>query len=171
MTNNDVLRRFRYALELDNERLLACFRESNVELTLAELAALLKTEEEPGFCALSDQRLGQLLDGFVALKRGRREPEPGPLESSAIAPQPGASEAPPELSNNRILRAIKIGLGLRDTDVLAIMELASTPVSKTELSALFRREDHRNYQPCGNQFLRNFLKGLALWHRSRSTMR
>ncbi|MDB4989500.1 MAG: hypothetical protein JWN04_4678, partial [Myxococcaceae bacterium] len=75
------------------------------------------------------------------------------------------AQAVVDLSNNRILRALKIALELKDVDMLAIMELASTPITKTELSALFRREDHRNYQPCGNQFLRNFLKGLGVWHR------
>jgi uncharacterized protein YehS (DUF1456 family) len=157
MTNNDVLRRFRYALELDNLSLLACFDEAGVDLLPERLASMLKSEEEPGFEPLSDALLGSFLDGFIARRRGRPEPRPGFDREH---------QTPVDLSNNRILRAIKIGLELRDVDLLAIMELASTPISKTELSALFRREDHRNYQPCGNQFLRNFLKGLALWHRS-----
>lgn len=158
MTNNDVLRRFRYALELDNLSLLACFADGGRALAPERLAGFLKSEEETGFESLPDAMLGSFLDGFIARRRGKREPQPGfeQEESTASA----------DMSNNRILRAIKIGLALRDVDILAIMELASTPVSKTELSALFRREDHRNYQPCGNQFLRNFLKGLALWHRS-----
>jgi uncharacterized protein YehS (DUF1456 family) len=35
-------------------------------------------------------------------------------------------------------------------------------VSKPELSALFRKVGHTNYRPCGDQLLRNFLKGLTL---------
>lgn len=154
MTNNDVLRRFRYALELDNLTLLAIFRLAGVELAPEQLASMLKSEEEVGFEPVSDELLGRFLDGFILKQRGPRPRQPG-----------FDHEAPADLSNNRVLRAIKIGLELKDVDILAIMELASTPISKTELSALFRREDHRNYQPCGNQFLRNFLKGLALWHR------
>jgi uncharacterized protein YehS (DUF1456 family) len=162
MTNNDVLRRLLYALELDNMTVLSCFREADVPVAPERLAGMLKAEEEPGFVPLGDALLARFLDGFVARRRGKREPAPAAERTD---------EPAPDLSNNRILRAIKIGLELRDVDILAIMELAGTPISKTELSALFRREDHRNYQPCGNQFLRNFLKGLALWHRGRATLR
>jgi uncharacterized protein YehS (DUF1456 family) len=154
MTNNDVLRRFRYALELDNLTLLAVFQLSGVKLAPERLASMLKSEEEVGFEAISDELLGRFFDGFITKQRG---PRPGPPEVG--------SAASVDLNNNRVLRAIKIGLELRDVDMLAVMELAGTPISKTELSALFRREDHRNFQACGNQFLRNFLKGLALWHR------
>lgn len=154
MTNNDVLRSFRYALDLKDATLLACFAEAGPAILPSQLAALLRRDEDPGFEPLSDQLLSQFLDGFVSTRRGKREPKPGE-----------ASGTPTALSNNRILRAVRIGLELKDTDVIEIMSLADTVVSKTELSALFRREDHRNYQPCGNQFLRNFLRGLALWHR------
>ena len=34
-------------------------------------------------------------------------------------------------------------------------------VSNSELSAVMRREGHRNYKPCGDRYLRNFLRGLA----------
>jgi uncharacterized protein YehS (DUF1456 family) len=154
MTNNDVLRTLRYALELDNRKLLELWAQSGVKLSLRQLASMLKNEDEPGFTPLSDASLGALLDGFVTDLRGAR-------------PQTQGSERAPEaLTNNRILRALRIGLALKDTDVAAIMSLAGASVSKAELAALFRREDHRNYQPCGNQFLRSFLRGLGIWHRS-----
>ena len=35
-------------------------------------------------------------------------------------------------------------------------------LSEHELGALFRKEGHHNYRECGDQFLRNFLKGLTL---------
>jgi uncharacterized protein YehS (DUF1456 family) len=154
VTNNDVLRSLRYALELDNATLVEYFALADVEMPLTFLASLLKKDDELGFEPLSDELLGRLLDGLIAKLRGPRDP------GRAVAP-----EAAGELTNNRILRSLRIGLGLKDTEVLAIMQLAGVTVSKSELGALFRREDHRNYQPCGDQFLRNFLKGLALWHR------
>jgi uncharacterized protein YehS (DUF1456 family) len=154
VTNNDILRSFRYALELDNPALLECLALSGAKVSLAELAAMLKHEEEPGFEPLPDDLLQALLDGFVIKLRGKREPKPGEK------PEP-----PARLSNNRVLRSLRIALELKDADMLHILELAGMPVTKAELNALFRREDHRNYQPAGNQLLRNFLKGLALWHR------
>ena len=154
MTNNDVLRSFRYALELDNATLVEYFALADVEMPLSFLASLLKKEDEPGFEPLDDELLGRLLDGFIVKHRGRR------TESAEPAREPEL-----ELSNNRILRSLKIALGLKDSDLVGIMKLAGVLVSKSELSALFRREGHRNYQPCGDQFLRNFLRGLGLWHR------
>jgi uncharacterized protein YehS (DUF1456 family) len=157
MTNNDILRSLRYALALKDDAVMACFAEGGVVVTRGQLAALLAREEDPRFEPLQDQLLRQFLDGFVSSRRGKREP-----------PADERRNEPTALSNNRILRALRIGLALKDTDVLDIMERAGTPLTKTELSALFRREDHRNYQPCGNQFLRTFLRGLGLWFRERN---
>jgi uncharacterized protein YehS (DUF1456 family) len=154
MTNNDVLRTLRYALELDNNSLLELFALANVELSLRDLAGMLKDDDEPGFAPLSDALLGRLLEGLVRKQRGPREPREGEER-----------QAPARLTNNHILRALRIALQLKDTDVVAILALAGVGVSKTELGALFRRDDHRNYQPCGDQFLRNFLRGLGIWHR------
>jgi uncharacterized protein YehS (DUF1456 family) len=153
MTNNDVLRSFRYALELDPTTLLGYFLEGGERLQLVDVASMLKDEGEPGAQGLDDGQLSRFLDGLVAKHRGPREPN-------------AASPASPErLTNNRILRALRIAFALRDTDVSDIMALAGRNVSKTELGALFRREDHRNYQPCGDQFLRAFIRGLGVWHR------
>jgi uncharacterized protein YehS (DUF1456 family) len=43
-----------------------------------------------------------------------------------------------------------------------VFESAGWPVSKPELTALFRQPGHANYRPCGDQLLRNFLKGLTM---------
>jgi len=152
MTNNDILRTLRYALELGSTSLLAIFTSARVDLPPARLAAMLKHDDEPGFEPLPDRLLGQFLDGFVELRRGKREP--------GAAPSPAIP-----MSNNRVLRSLKIALELKDTDVIAIMKLAGVDISKGEVSALFRREGHSNYKACGNQFLRNFLRGLGVWHR------
>jgi len=154
VTNNDVLRSFRYALELDNTTLVDLFALADVEMPLSFLASLLKKDDEPGFEPMDDELLGRLLDGFIVKERGRREGAEEPARTPAQ-----------ELTNNRILRSLKIALQLKDDDLVGIMGLAGVRVSHAELSALFRREGHRNYQPCGEQFLRNFLRGLGAWHR------
>jgi uncharacterized protein YehS (DUF1456 family) len=157
MTNNDFLRSFRYALELDPATMQAFFAESGAQLPLARVAAMLKDEGEPGFEALSDDLLSNFLDGVIAAYRG-------PRATGEAAPKP---EGPRAVSNNRILRALRIAFELRDTDVQELMQAAGREVSKAELGALFRREDHRNYQPCGDQFMRAFLRGLGLKRRQR----
>jgi uncharacterized protein YehS (DUF1456 family) len=72
------------------------------------------------------------------------------------------------MKNNDILKKIRIALNLKDTDIIDILKLADFEISKTELSALFRKEDHKNYKECGDQILRRFLNGLIIRNRGRS---
>lgn len=69
------------------------------------------------------------------------------------------------LSNNDILKKLRVALELKDDDIIHILKLSDFEVSKSELNALFRKEDHPNYMPCGDQLLRNFLNGLITYKR------
>ena len=60
---------------------------------------------------------------------------------------------------------MRIALNLNADDMLAVMKLADMVLSASELTALFRRKDHKHYKECGDQFLRNFLQGLTVKHR------
>ncbi|HLP11847.1 MAG TPA: DUF1456 family protein [Flavobacteriales bacterium] len=66
------------------------------------------------------------------------------------------------MTNNDILKKLRVALSLKDDDIVAILKLAGFEVSKSELGALFRNEDHPKYMPCGDQLLRNFLNGLII---------
>jgi uncharacterized protein YehS (DUF1456 family) len=66
------------------------------------------------------------------------------------------------LTNNDILKKLRVALKLRDDDIIHILSLANFKVSKSELGAIFRKEDHPNYKECGDQLLRNFLNGLVI---------
>ena len=67
------------------------------------------------------------------------------------------------MTNNDILKKLRIALKLRDEDIIEILKLVDFQVSKSELGALFRAEDHPNYKECGDQLLRNFLNGLIIY--------
>ncbi len=54
---------------------------------------------------------------------------------------------------------------LRDDEIVEILKLVDLKVSKSELGAFFRKEDHPNYVECGDQILRNFLNGLVIHYR------
>jgi len=69
------------------------------------------------------------------------------------------------LTNNDIFKKLCVALELRDDDIIKILKLVNFEISKTELSAIFRNEDHPNYKPCGDQLLRNFLNGLVIYKR------
>jgi uncharacterized protein YehS (DUF1456 family) len=66
------------------------------------------------------------------------------------------------MSNNDILKKLRVALKLKNDDIQKILLLANFNVSISELNALFRNEDHPNFKPCGDQILRNFLNGLII---------
>jgi energy-coupling factor transporter ATP-binding protein EcfA2 len=66
------------------------------------------------------------------------------------------------MTNNDIFKKLRVAHKLRDEDIIKILELVDFRVSKSELNALFQREDHPNYVECGDQILRNFLNGLVI---------
>ena len=69
------------------------------------------------------------------------------------------------LTNNDILKKIRVALELKDEDVVNILKLADFDITKSELNALYRKPDHPNYKECGDQLLRNFLNGLIIFKR------
>lgn len=71
------------------------------------------------------------------------------------------------LTNNDILKKLRVALTLKDTDILDIIKLSGFEVTKTELSALFRNPDDDRYVECGDQILRRFLDGLIIKNRGR----
>ncbi|MBC7170870.1 MAG: DUF1456 family protein, partial [Polyangiaceae bacterium] len=109
----------------------------------------LKREDEEGFRECPDEVMGRFLNGLVVLRRGRDESRP---QQSLDLP----------LSNNTVLKKLRVAFNLKEDDMLAVFALAGFAVSKPALSAVFRKEGQPNYRPCGDQFLRNFLKGLTL---------
>ncbi|MGI9550504.1 MAG: DUF1456 family protein [Aurantibacter sp.] len=66
------------------------------------------------------------------------------------------------MTNNDVLKKLRVALRFRDDDILQILELVDFKLSKSELGAFFRNENHPNYRECGDQILRNFLNGLVL---------
>lgn len=69
------------------------------------------------------------------------------------------------MTNNDIFKKLRVALSFRDTDIIECLKNVNFEISKSELSAIFRNEDHPNYQPCGDQLLRKFLDGLIIRNR------
>ena len=66
------------------------------------------------------------------------------------------------LTKNDIFKKLRVAHKLRDDDIVKICALVDFKVTKSELGAIFRAEDHPKYVECGDQFLRNFLNGLII---------
>lgn len=69
------------------------------------------------------------------------------------------------VSNNDVLKKLRVALKLTSKDIIHILSLVDFRISETELNAFFRKEDHPNYRECGDQILRNFLNGLVIYKR------
>lgn len=151
MINNDVLRSIRYMLDLSDGMVvdLAKLVDPDFQLEKADVEAMLKREDEEGFVACTDRVLAHVLDGLVLHYRGRDESQPQrPVEK--------------RVTNNVVLKKLRVAFELKDVDMHEIMALAGFPISKPEMTALFRQAGHKHYRLCGDQVLRNFLKGLTL---------
>ncbi|CDS94251.1 DUF1456 family protein [Sphingobacterium faecium] len=69
------------------------------------------------------------------------------------------------MSNNDIMKKLRVALKFTDDDIVGVLALVDFRITKTELGAIFRKEDHANFKPCGDQLLRNFLNGLIIYKR------
>ncbi|WP_422417068.1 DUF1456 family protein [Pseudomonas sp. GZD-222] len=149
MIHNDVLRSLRYLLDVNDAKLADIIKLTGFEVATDDIVSYLKKDEEEGFVRCPDEVIAHFLDGLVIFKRGKDESRPA---------QP--VELP--VTNNIIMKKLRVAFELKEDDLHAILKAADFPVSKPELSALFRKVGHNNYRPCGDQLLRNFLKGLTL---------
>jgi len=152
MNQNDVLRRIRYILDLDDSKMIALFGLAEQEVTRAQISDWLKKDDDPAYQQMSDPELASFLNGLIIDKRGKKD---GPL------PKPEK-----QLNNNAIFMKLKIAFNLQAEDTLAILALNDYTLSKHELSAFFRKPGHKHFQACKDQVLRNFLKGLQLKYRT-----
>ena len=154
MTNNDILRRLRYTFDFNDSKMVSLFGLAGLEVSQEQIIDWLRKEDDPEYQNCADTRLAIFLNGLIIDKRGKRDgPQPVPEKS---------------INNNIIFMKLKIALNLKAEDVLEIMALADLRVSKHELSAFFRRPDHKHYRACKDQILRNFLNGVQIKYRGES---
>lgn len=148
MLSNDVLRSLRYILKTDDTSVAAIIAFGGGTITPGEVAAFMKEEGEPGYMVCSHRLMACFLDGLIVHRRGRQE---------------GAAPAPLEkiVTNNVVLKKLRVAFELKDVDVIAMMADGGCPVSRSELSALCRVPTHTNFRAAGDQFLRNFLRSLT----------
>jgi uncharacterized protein YehS (DUF1456 family) len=171
VTNNDILIRLRYALDIKNTDMVEIFKLGGVEVTKEEVLQMLtKTNDEDDIAGdleenddainCNNSKLESFLNGLIIFKRGKQEPKPGQTKSSEPAPKSNESV------NNILLKKVKIALALTSEDMLDMLKTAGVIVTKGELSAILRKEGHKNYKQCGDRYARNFLKGLTLKYRA-----
>ncbi|MDQ6596092.1 DUF1456 family protein [Bacillus salipaludis] len=169
MTNNDILIRLRYALDIKNTDMVEIFKLGGIELTKEEVLKVLTKskddyndgdiEEDENTIKCNNIMFESFLNGLIIFKRGKQDPKPGQPDRPAMTIKDHGSV------NNVLLKKLKIALSLTSEDMIEILEDAGVTITKGELSALLRKEGHKNYKVCGDKFARNFLKGLAIQYR------
>jgi uncharacterized protein YehS (DUF1456 family) len=146
LTNNDIFRRIRYAFDLKDNTVVEIFALADFNATEEQVSTWLKKDEDDAFLNMRAKELAAFLNGFISFKRGKRD-----------GPQPKLED---HLNNNMVFQKLRIALNLKADDILAVFELADFSLSHHELSAFFRKPNHKNYRECKDQVLRNFLLGI-----------
>ncbi|KGR76656.1 YehS family protein [Ureibacillus sinduriensis] len=169
MTNNDLLIRLRYALDIKNTDMVEIFKLGGMELSKAEVLKILskpKFDEDgeidlnnPDFELCDYETLEFFLNGFVTFKRGKQEQKANQTKKT---PEPTGKR---DTANNLFIKRVKVALSLTTEDMIDIFYDAGLNVSKGEIGAILRKADHRNYKECGDNFTRNFIKGLTMRYR------
>ena len=133
-------------LKFSDQKVVELFMLADLEVSVEQVQGWLKKIDDPALVEISDRELATFLNGLIIEKRGKREgPQPEPEDS---------------LSNNMILRKLKIALELTSDEILEMCASINKKLGKHELSAFFRNPNHRSYRPCLDQYLRNFLNAL-----------
>ena len=154
MKANACLRRVRYILDLDDSEVIALFSQAEQRVIRAQVIAWLKKDDDPDYKECSDEMFATFLNGLINQRRGKKD---------GAQPKPEKS-----MNNNMVFRKLKIAFNLQAEEILSILSLADLNISKHELSAFFRRPDHKHYRDCKDQILRNFMTGLQIKYRGTS---
>ncbi|MFA5207004.1 MAG: DUF1456 family protein [Lentisphaeria bacterium] len=153
-THNDLLRQLRGALHYDDATLAAIFTLGGHPVAPEAVAALLKKAGAPGHQPCTHPELECFLNGLIIHRRGRKAGAPEPVKN------PDAL-----LTNNDILKKLRIALDLHEEEMLAILQQTGLEITKYDLSDLFRKDGHKHYKDCSDALLGLFLKGLAARYR------
>ena len=146
MNNNDILRRICNTFDLNDSAVIEIFSLAGFNTTKEQVTAWLKSEEEETFIKLNGTELARFLNGFINLKRGKRDGGQPKLEDN--------------LNNNMIFQKLRIALNLKAEDILDIFQRVDVHFSRHELSAFFRKPENKHYRECKDQTLQNFLLGI-----------
>jgi uncharacterized protein YehS (DUF1456 family) len=147
LSTNEILYRIQQALNLTIDEMLETYKLEDFPMEASHLESLLKRRHDKNFIAATYEELGVFLDGLVTLKRG---PSPKKqTDDEAVA-----------LTNNLILKKLRVALELKEAETEIIFGLADVELSKQQLASLFRKEGHKNFKPCSDALLLAFLEGL-----------
>jgi uncharacterized protein YehS (DUF1456 family) len=149
MSNNDILKSLRYTLNAKDKTMVEIFALAGYAIEEYTLIAIMRKDDDAAYVECRDEQLRLFLDGLIIYKRGKRENA-----------EPTGKYPADALSNNEILKKLRIAFELKSEDIVAMLKAVEFDISMSEVNALFRKPGHKNYVVCQNQLLRNFLRAL-----------
>ncbi len=158
MRTNDIFRKLVQSLPLTVEEVQTIFAASDIDLSDKDVANLLKTDYQPGFEAMPEYILMVFMNSLIDQKRGKK-----------IDAEPEIVEKHQKISNNDVLKKLRIAFNLHEQDVRDALKLATIELTKSDLSALFRKPGHVHYKACDDGLVLDFIEGLGLLVQQRKT--
>ena len=73
LSNNDVLKKVRYALHLKDEQMKNIMELGGGNASINEVSAYLSKEESSSYRECTDKNLEYFLDGLITFKRGKKD--------------------------------------------------------------------------------------------------
>jgi len=138
MENAIIIKKISDALSLEKEDIKDIYKLEDKDITSDNIDKIL---EEATY-----EDLGLFLDGLISFKRGKLD-TPKKIEDI-------------ELTNNLILKKLRVALNLKSSELIIIFSLADIELKMSEINSLFRKEGSKNYRVCSDELLEIFLEGL-----------
>ncbi len=148
MDNNELFKRLRYALQIDDPTAKRILKLGGLTPTIEQVSAWRLGEDEPDFEGCPNEAISAFLAGYIVERRGVQEGKPVPPPSKSY------------IENNTVLKLMKIALAMRSEDLEDTMAAGGASLTSSEVSALLRKPGSRNYRQCGDQVLRQFINGV-----------
>nr|WP_275665065.1 DUF1456 family protein [Vibrio sp. Isolate34] len=145
------MRRIQHALNLKNAQIIKAIEQADVTVAHDQVINWLKADNDKSCSKMKDKELAVFLNGFINLKRGKKE---------GAQPKPEVA-----LTNNMIFMKLRIALNMKAEDVLNVLEVVGVSLSKYEIGAYFRKPENKNYKVCEDQLLCDFLNGVQFTNR------
>ena len=146
MKTDKILKKIVEALSLKNDEIQAIFRLENHPIEIDYISNMLLDDKKEDFISCSYNELGLFLDGLISSKRG--------------ASTSSRKDEIIELSNNVILKKIRVALELKSSELVILFALVDIELKVHEINSLFRKEGTKNYKSCSDELLYKFLEGL-----------
>jgi uncharacterized protein YehS (DUF1456 family) len=147
MITNDIIFKVKTALKLSNSAILKIYELADFPMSEPQLNKILKKQQDKDFITCKYDELGAFFDGLIIFKRRASKNKKSSNETI-------------ELTNNLMLKKLRIALELKEAETEIIFSLGEAELTKQQLASLFRKESNKNFKICSDELFISFLDGL-----------